>query len=80
MLVHIQEQKQIVKLSDMLKNANEEQCFGNFMKISETAGVDKGSQTKSIIKSILKVCVNGLLMSKARTGDAPPIYSLYMNT
>jgi hypothetical protein len=41
-----------------------------FMKISETAGVDKDSQTKSIIKSILKVCVNGLVMSKARTGDA----------
>jgi hypothetical protein len=69
MLVQIQEQKQKVKLSDILKNANEEQCFGHFMNISETAGVDEGSQTTSITKSILKVCVNGLLMSKARTGD-----------
>jgi hypothetical protein len=70
MLVQVQEQKQKAKLSDILKNANEEKCFGNFMEISETAGVDKGSQTTSIIKSILKVCVNGLLMSKTRTGDA----------
>jgi hypothetical protein len=69
MLVQIQEQKLKVKLSEILKNANEEQCFGHFMKISETAGVDEGSQTTSITKSMLKVCVNGLLMSKARTGD-----------
>jgi hypothetical protein len=38
MLVQIQEkkQKQTVRLSDILKNATEEQCFGHFMKISET--------------------------------------------
>jgi hypothetical protein len=49
-LIQLQEQKQKAKLSDILKNANEEQCFGNFMKISETAGVDNGSQTTSITK------------------------------
>jgi hypothetical protein len=49
-LVQLQEQKQKAKLSDILKNANEEQCFGNFMKISETAGVDNDSQTTSITK------------------------------
>jgi hypothetical protein len=78
MLVQIQEQKQKVKLSHILKNANEEQCFGYFMRISETEDVDKGSQTTSITKPILTVCVNGLLMLKARTGDTSSnIFSLY---
>ena len=65
MLVRIQERKQTVKLSEILKNATEEQCFGQFMKISESTDY----QTTSIIKSIVKVCVNGLLMSKAGIGD-----------
>jgi hypothetical protein len=65
MLVQIQERKQTVKLSEILKNATEEQCFGQFMKISESTDY----QTISIIKSIVKVCVNGLLMSKAGIGD-----------
>jgi hypothetical protein len=39
------------------------------MKISKTTDVDKGNQTTSTTKSIVKVCVNGLLMSKARIGD-----------
>ena len=65
MLVQIQERKQTVKLSEILKNATEEQCFGQFMKISESTDY----QTTSIIKSIVKVCVNGLLMSKAGIGD-----------
>ena len=43
MLVQIQEQKQKVKLSEILKNATEEQCFGHFMKISETTDIDKRS-------------------------------------
>jgi hypothetical protein len=64
-LVQIQEQKQSVKLSEILKNATEEQCFGQFMKISESTDY----QTTSIIKSTVKVCVNGLLMSKAGIGD-----------
>jgi hypothetical protein len=65
----IQDQKHTVKFSEILKNASEEQCFGHFMKISESSNRDKDHQTKSITKSIVKVCVNGLLMSKARIGD-----------
>ena len=65
MLVQVQEQKQSVKLSEILKNATEEQCFGQFMKISESINY----QTTSITKSTVKVCVNGLLMSKAGIGD-----------
>ena len=66
MLVQIQEQKHTVKLSQILKNASEEQCFGHFMKISESSDLDEDHQTKS---TTVKVCVNGLLMSKAGIGD-----------
>ena len=65
MLVQIQEQKHKVKLSDILKSATEEQCFGQFMKISESTNY----QTTSITKSTVKVCVNGLIMSKAGIED-----------
>ena len=66
--VQEQKQKQQVKLSQILKNATEEQCFGHFMKISEISDLDEDYQTKSRAKSV-KVCVNGLLMSKAGIGD-----------
>ena len=69
MSVQIQEQKQSVKLSEILKNATEEQCFGHFMKISGSTDRDEDHQTTSITKSIVKVCVNGLLMSNARIGN-----------
>jgi hypothetical protein len=70
MLVQIQESKQAVKLSEILKNATEEQCFGQFMKISEITDLDEDQHaTTSITKSTVKVCVNGLLMSKAGNGD-----------
>jgi hypothetical protein len=73
MLVQVQEQKhtQTVKLSEILKNATEEQCFGQFMKISESTDRDEDHHqaTLSITKSAVKVCVNGLLMSKAGIGD-----------
>ena len=69
MLVQIQEQKQTAKLSEILKNATEEQCFGQFMKISESTDRDEDNQTTSITKSTVKVCVNGLLMSKAGIGE-----------
>src|SRR5919206_2265640 len=69
MLVQIQEQKQTAKLSEILKNATEEQCFGHFMKISESTELGEGHKTTSITKSTVKVCVNGLLMSKAGIGD-----------
>jgi hypothetical protein len=70
MLVQIQEQKQKqkVKLSQILKNATEEQCFGHFMKISEISDLDEDHQTKSRAKSV-KVCVNGLLKSKSAIED-----------
>ena len=68
MSVQVQEQKQEqqVRLSQMLKNATEEQCFGHFMRISRSQTRDH--QTKSRAKSV-KVCVNGLLMSKSGIGD-----------
>jgi hypothetical protein len=73
MLVQIQEQKQKqkVKLSQILKNATEEQCFGHFMKISEITDLDEDHQNTSTTttKSMVKICVNGLLMSKAGIGD-----------
>src|SRR6266508_1872825 len=72
MLVQIQEQKQKqkVELSQILKNATEEQCFGHFMKISEIADLDEDHQTtSSTTKSMVKLCVNGLLMSNAGIGD-----------
>ena len=71
MLVQIQEpkQKQKVKLSQILKNATDEQCFGHFMKISETTDLDEEHQITSKTRSMVKVCVNGLLMLKARMGD-----------
>jgi hypothetical protein len=74
MLAQIQEekQKQKVKLSQILKNATEEQCFGHFMKISETTHLEEDHKITSSTtrtKSMVKVCVNGLLMSKAGIGD-----------
>src|SRR5919197_1337311 len=71
MLVQIQEPKQKVKLSQILKNATEEQCFGQFMKISEITDLDEDHKTttSSTTKSVVKMCVNGLLISKAGSGD-----------
>jgi hypothetical protein len=70
MLVQIQEQKQKVKLSQILKTATEEQCFGYFMKISEITDLDENHhQITSTTRSMVKLCVNGLLMSKAGIGD-----------
>ena len=68
MLAQLQEQKQKLKLSQILKNATEEQCFGYFMKVSEITDRYENYQTKSPTNSV-KVCVNGLLMSKAGIGD-----------
>ena len=78
MQVQVQEQKlkRKVKLSQILKNATEEQCFGQFMKISEITDLDDENHlTKSKTKSV-KICVNGLLMSKSGIGDesSTPIY------
>ena len=66
-----QKQKQKVKLSHILKNATERQCFGYLMKVSEIRDLDEHHRqiTSTISESVLKVCVNGLLMSKAGIGD-----------
>jgi hypothetical protein len=41
MLAQIQQQKQNVKLSQILKTATEEQCFGYLMKVSEITDLDE---------------------------------------
>ncbi|MGA9154218.1 MAG: hypothetical protein WBZ36_26845, partial [Candidatus Nitrosopolaris sp.] len=75
MLVQIQEQKekQKVKLSQILKNATEEQCFGQFMKISEMTDLED-HQTRSTTKSTVNVCINGLIMSKAGESMTSSVY------
>jgi hypothetical protein len=80
MLVQIQEQKQKqkVKLSQILKTATEGQCFGYFMKISEITDLDEDHhQITSTTESVLKVCVNGLLMSKSGIVDQSSTLSVY---
>ena len=76
-----QEQKQEeqkVKLSEILKNATEGQCFGYFMKISEITDLDEDHhQITSTTESVLKVCVNGLLMSKSGIVDQSSTLSVY---
>jgi hypothetical protein len=69
MLAQIQEQKQNVKLSQILKTATEEQCFGYLMKVSEITDLDEDNHhqitSSSTTRSMVKLCVNGLLMSKS---------------
>jgi hypothetical protein len=67
-----QKHKQKVKLSHILKTATEEQCFGYFMKISEITDLGEHHRqikSSSTTRSMVKLCVNGLLMSKAGIGD-----------
>ena len=71
-LVEAQEekQKQNVKLSQILKDATEGQCFGYLMTVSEITELGEHHQiTSTTSESVLKVCVNGLLMSKSGIGD-----------
>ena len=85
MLVKAQEQKQKqkVKLSHILKSATEGQCFGHFMKISEITDLGEDdhhqitSSSSTTTKTVLKLCVNGLLMSKAGIGDESSTLSIY---
>jgi hypothetical protein len=80
LVVQTQEQKhkQKVKLSQILKTATEEQCFGYFMKISEITDLDEDHhQITSTTRSMVKLCVNGLLMSKAGIGDESSTLSIY---
>jgi hypothetical protein len=80
MLVQTQEQKQEqkVKLSYILKNATEGQCFGYLMKVSQITDLDEDHhQITSTSESVLKVCVNGLLMSKSGIVDQSSTLSIY---
>jgi hypothetical protein len=83
MLVQIQEQKHKVKISQILKNATEGQCFGSFMKISKITDLGENNHhqiTSPILtttKTVVKLCVNGLLMSKAGIGDESSTLSVY---
>ena len=67
-VVEVQEekkQKQNVKLSQILKDATEGQCFGYLMKVSEITDLGENHHhqiTSTTSESVLKVCVNGLLM------------------
>ena len=83
-LVEAQEEKkqkkQKVKLSQILKDATEGQCFGYLMKVSEITelGEHHRHQITSITsESELKVCVNGLLMSKSGIVDESSTLSVY---
>ena len=74
-----QKQKQNLKLSQILKDATEGQCFGYLMKVSEIT--DLGEHHRQITsitsESVLKVCVNGLLMSKSGIVDESSTLSVY---
>src|SRR5215208_578683 len=78
MLVQIQKQlsEQQMKLSQILKNATERQCFGQFMKISEVIDAGECHEIKST-KTTLEVCVNGLLMLEADIADKSSTLSMY---
>jgi hypothetical protein len=81
-VVQAQEQKlkQKIKLSHILKIATEEQCFGYLMKVSEITDLGEHHHqitSSSTTKSMVKVCVNGLLMSKAGIGDESSTLSIY---
>ena len=73
-----QKQKLKVKLSYILKNATEGQCFGYLMKVSQITDLDEDHhQITSTTESVLKVCVNGLLMSKSGIVDQSSTLSIY---
>ena len=57
-------QNEKLKLSQILKNATEGQCFGRFMRFSQTTNLSEYGQVV-LAKPVLEVCVNGLLMLKA---------------
>ena len=67
MLAQFQEQKsdqdKKIKLSQILKNATERQCFGQFMKFSKIASGEHSKVMSS--RTVHEVCANGLLMLKA---------------
>jgi hypothetical protein len=80
MLAQVQEQKsnqnKKIKLSQILKNATERQCFGHFMKFSEITISGEHSQAMSS-RTMHEVCANGLLMIKAGVANGSMTFSLY---
>jgi hypothetical protein len=79
-VVQAQEQKQIqkVKLSQIPKSATEGQCFGSLMKVSQITDLgEHHHQITSTTESMLKLCVNGLLMSKSGIVDQLSTLSVY---
>jgi hypothetical protein len=79
MLTQVQEQKsgqnKKIKLSQILKNATERQCFGQFMKFSKIVS-DEYSEVMSS-RTVHEVCANGLLMLKAGVTNGSSTFSLY---
>jgi hypothetical protein len=74
-------QKQNVKLSQILKDATEGQCFGYLMKVCKTRDLGEHHHhhqiTSTPSEAVLKVCVNGLLMSKSGIVDESSTLSVY---
>lgn len=68
-------QNEKIKLSQILKNATERQCFGRFMRFSQTTNPGGYGQV-TLAKPVLEVCVNGLLMLKAGIADESLTLSL----
>jgi hypothetical protein len=79
MLAQVHKQKgnqnENIKLSQILKNATERQCFGQFMRFSQTTNLGEYGQV-ILAKPVLEVCVNGLLMLKAGIADESLTLSL----
>jgi hypothetical protein len=69
-------QNEKIKLSQILKNATERQCFGQFMKFSKTTAPGEHSETMSS-RAVHEVCANGLLMLKAGVTNESMTFSLY---
>jgi hypothetical protein len=69
-------QKKKIKLSQILKNATERQCFGQFMRISKITAQGEHNQTMSS-RTVNEVCANGLLMLKAGVTNGSITFSLY---
>jgi hypothetical protein len=80
MLAQVQEQKsnqnEKIKLSQILKNATERQCFGQFMKFSKITALGEHSETMSS-EILYEVCANGLLMLRAGVTNGSTTFFLY---
>jgi hypothetical protein len=79
MLAQIQEQRsdqnKKIKLSQILKNATERQCFGQFMKFSKFVSDERSEIVSS--RSVHEVCANGLLMLRDGVTKGSSTFSQY---